>query len=228
MEQPKLKLSSHLSPGKLPKFLRKLEKKTHYAFHNASHIMVKLAASTTGTELLKEEETLVRPPEQGVECKKKKAVVVIGCLTDYAFSNQAYKNTANEAVSDFNDRGYNTTLLNRPTRAQLRALIADPCLKAFCYVGHGADSDSDNARVGDRGGGDTLWINCDDFISSSDIKKWINKGTMDIVILHACYQGASNTTTRWSTAFGVGAEGFYSWSGLCRYFTAFWWQFGWS
>ena len=223
-----VKLKKKLKPSQCKKYLKKTENKTHKEFHSKKSVKAKKdQAEETTAQAIESGSSGKRPRESTVECEKKKALVIIGNLTGNPIADAAFKNTAAEAVSDFTDRGYETTLLDKPTNKQIKAFLVDPCVKAFAYVGHGSDSDSDDAKVGGKGGGDFIWPNADEVMTSSEVRHVMNGGTMDVVILHACFQGASNTTTRWTTAFGVGADDFHSWSGLCRYFTAYWWQFGW-
>jgi len=224
-----------LNPDEFVAFLTETEDGTHEEYHAKLTVKKKKAKKKQqdeegdggpkpGTTPPEEYE-----PEECEDCDDaKKAVVVIGCLTGNAFVDRSFRNTAAEAVSDFVDRGYHTTLLDHPTGTQLKAALADKAVTAFCYVGHGSDSDSDTAQPGGRGGSDFLWPNCDEIASASDVQRWVGGRAFDVVILHACFQGATNTAKRWQTAFGVGAGNYHSWEGVCRYFTAYWWQFGWS
>ncbi len=224
-----------VEPGDFPAWLADTEDGTHAEFH------ARLAVKKTKAKKKKQDEEGDGGPQPGEtppseyrpedceNCEKhKKAVVVIGCLTGNGFVDRAFRNTAAEAVSDFVDRGYHTTLLDHPTAAQLAAMLADPAVTAFCYVGHGSDSDSDTPQPNGKGGSDFLWPNCDEIFSASDAQRAAGGRAFDVVILHACFQGAPNTAARWQAAFGTGAGNFHSWAGVCRYFTAYWWQFGWS
>lgn len=224
-----------LNPEEFPAYLAEIEDGTHDEFHVKLTVKKKKARKKQQDE---EGDDGPRPgetppveynPEDCEDCEDiKKAVVVIGCLTGNRFADRGFRNTAAEAVSDFVDRGYQTTLLDHPTLAQLQTMLADPAVTAFAYVGHGADSDSDTAQPNGRGGSDFLWPNCDEIASAGDVRRWVAGRAFDVVIIHACYQGATNTAARWQTAFGVGAGNFHSWSEKCRYFQAYWWQFGWS
>ena len=226
MKRPKTKRTQvPRKPDDTAAMLEKMEIETHKKFHSKSKVKRKKKQAGSVLEI-PEGLPGLRPPDK--DCKTKKALVVIGCLTGNSFADAAFRNTAAEAVSDLTDRGYKTTLLSQPTNGQVQAFIADPCVKAFVYVGHGSDEDSGDSRVGGPNGGDFIWPNCDEVITSAEIRRWMNGGSMDVVILHACFQGSANTRRRWQSAFGVGASNFHSWSGICRYFTAFWWQFGWS
>lgn len=230
MNHSKSKRTKKLSTKNLSEVveqLARIEEKTHKQFHSKASVKKKKKAAKQSRPPVENGKSGLRPPERSVSCRKKKAIVIIGCLTGNPIADAAYRNTANEAVSDLTDRGYETTLLNLPTNEQVRSFIADPCVKAFVYVGHGSDSDSGNSNVGGKSGGDIIWPNCDEVITSSEIRRWLNGGSMELVILHACFQGAKNTSQRWQSAFGVDGSSFSSWSGLCRYFSAYWWQFVW-
>jgi len=162
---------------------------------------------------------------------EKRALVVVGALTGNSVVDAAMQNTASEAKSDLTNRGYTTDSLECPTVFSLGGLLSGSSYKAFCFIGHGTDpgdGDSGDAVPGGQNGSDFLWINNDEVITSSDVQGWRNGSTTDVVILHACAQGKSNTAKRWQTAFGVSADNYHSWSGSCDYVRAFWWQQAWS
>ncbi|MCK9580858.1 MAG: hypothetical protein M0Q92_10485 [Methanoregula sp.] len=158
---------------------------------------------------------------------KKWALVIVGDLTGNTFVDQAMHNTAIEAEKDFTNRGYTTDRMDTLTRAMVERLLRSGQFTAICFIGHGGDikaGDSANGTPGDRGGNDFLWPNAGEVMDSGDVQTWMGGRAMDVVILHACVQGSTNTAQRWQTAFSVSKANFYSWSGLCRYDRAFWWQ----
>lgn len=157
----------------------------------------------------------------------KRALVVVGALTGNSIVDAAMHNTAREAESDLKDRGYATDLLECPSGSRLRGLLSGSYYTAFCFVGHGGDKkegDSGDGVPGGVNGNDFLWINNNEVITSYDVQRWRSGSATDVVILHACVQGQSNTARRWQTAFGVSASNYHSWSGACDYVRAFWWQ----
>ncbi len=170
----------------------------------------------------------LRPDEASVECRVKKAVVAVGALTGFVFSDRIFRNTAEEAVRDLNNRGYLTALLDQPTSAQIKGFIVDPCVKAFCYIGHGSDEDSKTGVPGEPGGADFMWPNENEVITSAEIKFWMNQGRLDALILHACFQGAVNNAARWKEAFGLQDADFFAFKKRARGPISFWWQMFWS
>ena len=156
---------------------------------------------------------------------KPKALVVLGQLTGSGFANAAFSKAALEAERDFKRLGYEVVRVEQPSRANFRALMSDPNLLAFCFVGHGGSKgDSSTPRTHDPHGNDKLYLRPNNYVTSSDIKRWRRSPGMNYVILHACYQGRGNTKSRWLRAFNVKREVFYSWWELCRYYNAYWAQ----
>ena len=228
-KKKRIGMSKALEPDEFVKAMEEIESEVQIAFH--SEAKVKELKEKQREDEGEGGEAPPRPGERGVRREVKRALVVIGALTGNGFVDTAMRNTALEALSDFNDRGYETTLLDQPMCTEVQSFLSDPNMKAFCFVGHGGDKkagDSGDAKPGGRNGNDTMWPNGGEVISSLDIKRWMNGRTMDVVILHACVQGLSNTAKRWQTAFGVSADNYHSWIGLCRYHQAYWWQFYWT
>ncbi|MGE4105998.1 MAG: hypothetical protein AB7F66_02215 [Bacteriovoracia bacterium] len=161
-------------------------------------------------------------------CRSPYAVVVQGALPSVKAARNGFENTIDELMKDFRDRGYTVLFFQEPTFDTLAEQLQDPCVKVFGFVGEGIEEDSKTYNLNDANGADLIFLSESEVIDAAMMKAVLKgRPPLELVIMHACYQGAKYNRVRWRQAFRILDEKFLSWHGLARFNTTYWWQFFW-
>lgn len=123
------------------------------------------------------------------------------------------RETWEEMQADFRNRGYEVHAYDFSTDQGLRAGrtaflsdLQDPRMKAFGFCGHGSAQDGVAQLVlgnGSKGNGVTA-------LTPDGASGLRGQNATEVVIIHACYQGATENGAAWKAAFHVSDENFHS------------------
>ncbi len=160
-------------------------------------------------------------------CTGSKRALVVQGLLPKRFRG-GFENTTLELMKDLTARGYSVEFLREPSWSDVRErMIDNPCLAAFGFVGEGVEDDSATSNVNDREY-DLMYLRENEGIFANDVRGWLNGKSLEVVVIHACQQGAQNNRMKWLNAFGFPTKTFKAWAYNVRSYDTYWWQYFWN